>query len=766
MAVLDEDVGAAPTRADGDEAAWSSPAVVPEQHPRDWRSLYERQHARAERERARADAAEARCEELRRSDVDARSRAGSFKWQLDSCRGKLEASRAEVKELRRAVKDAQSSKAEVTRFEPRPSESRIVAARQPPAVSLTEVKQLRKALKVAQARAAKAGLLEYEVRELRKDLQGAETHKETIRSQNREIVRLVAELRRLRDQADMVRSLSGEVYRLGVALEASKAVKARLTARLLRATEAVRSRSPSGEAVQLRTALGRSRRQKATIKSLGKENARLRKGAKASRNRIQTLEAQLARLRATGAVLSKALFGRKSEKQETPRSGRPRGQQRGAPGHGRTRRPGLEEREEEINPPKEARVCSCCGKPYAAIGADISPLVEIDVKAHKRVIRRPRWRRACGCASSPIEVSAPPVPRLFRNTPYGISVWACVLFERYACYRPLKRVAAWLSDRGLPISPGTLADSMLRFVPLFEPVAGAILAHQDKAALRHADETSWRVQELRGEDRSSRAWLWTSVSSDAVYFHIDPSRSAEAAEKLFAAALLHTVIVCDRYSAYKRLARLRGGLVTLAFCWSHQRRDFIECAAGQVSLTEWCRGWIERIASIYRLNEARLEHYGAGLERQTSAFDTAQGALKETLDGLFAQAERELAGLPDEAREGKALRSLINHREGLSVFVDRPLVPMDNNLAERMLRGPAIGRRLSFGSDSETGARFTAMMYSVVGTLALNGIDILRWLEAWLEECAKNGRRPPDDLSPWLPWSMNEEHRLALTAPG
>ena len=68
-------------------------------------------------------------------------------------------------------------------------------------------------------------------------------------------------------------------------------------------------------------------------------------------------------------------------------------------------------------------MCSCCGKPYAAIGADISPLVEIDVKAHKRVIRRPRWRRACGCASSPIEVSAPTVPRLFRNTPYGISVW-------------------------------------------------------------------------------------------------------------------------------------------------------------------------------------------------------------------------------------------------------------------------------------------------------------------------------------------------------
>ena len=212
--------------------------------------------------------------------------------------------------------------------------------------------------------------------------------------------------------------------------------------------------------------------------------------------------------------------------------------------------------------------------------------------------------------------------------------------------------------------------------------------------------------------------------------------------------------------------RLLGGLVILAFCWSHVRRDFIECAAGQVELTQWCQGWIELIASLYRLNEARLEHYDPGVQRQTPAFDAAQGALEEALDGLFAQAARELAGLPDEAREGKALRSLLNHREGLSVFVDRPQVPMDNNLAERFLRGPAIGRRLSFGSDSETGARFTAIMYSVVGTLSMNGIDVLRWLEAWLEACAKNGRKPPHDLSPWLPWSMSEDRKRAFMTPG
>ena len=133
---------------------------------------------------------------------------------------------------------------------------------------------------------------------------------------------------------------------------------------------------------------------------------------------------------------------------------------------------------------------------------------------------------------------------------------------------------------------------------------------------------------------------------------------------------------------------------------------------------------------------------------------------------MFAVAERELAGLPDDAREGKALRSLVNHREGLRVFVDHPRTPMDNNLAERLLRGPVIGRRPSFGSDSETGAKLAALMYSVIGTPDLNRIDVPRWLDAWLAACAHNGGRPPDDLAPWLPWSMEPARRRELTAPG
>ena len=104
----------------------------------------------------------------------------------------------------------------------------------------------------------------------------------------------------------------------------------------------------------------------------------------------------------------------------------------------------------------------------------------------------------------------------------------------------------------------------------------------------------------------------------------------------------------------------------------------------QVNLTGWCQAWLGRSAAIYRLNEARLARYDPDMERQSAAFDAAQDALEAALDGLFARAGRELALLPDAAREGK--RSLLKHREGLSVFVDRPRTPMDNNLAYADIR--------------------------------------------------------------------------------
>ena len=105
--------------------------------------------------------------------------------------------------------------------------------------------------------------------------------------------------------------------------------------------------------------------------------------------------------------------------------------------------------------------------------------------------------------------------------------------------------------------------------------------------------------------------------------------------KLFGGAGRHTVLVCDRYSAYKKLARIPGGLVTLAWCWSHHaRRDYILLRRG--------RGAADAVVrEMDRANRLALppERGAPGplrpgvLERQGAAFaNAAQAALEKALD--------------------------------------------------------------------------------------------------------------------------------------
>ena len=671
MAIREVDVGVEPGLVEGSDGTWSLPSSSPGE-PLPWRCLYERERARADGAEARARAAEAEAQRWRLAEIEARSKAGSYKFQFEAAREKLAEARAQTGAIRDTAKRALSLQAEVARPGKLLDAAGLQSRRRPGMVSLR--KQL--------------GRLRQENAELRRDRASLRRRHASLERKNSTLRRRNAGLRKR-----------------------------------ARAAEAKQAKMPA---------------------------------------RIESLEGKLTALGASRAVISKRLYGRSSEKRERPGSRRPRGQQRGAPGHGRTPRPGLGQRLEVRQPPAGECVCSRCGMPYVSNGAHGTEIVEIDVRAYKRRVVRPRWRRGCGCGDGPREVAAPPVRRLFSRTPYGITVWASAVLERYVRHRPLNGVAAWLGYQGLDISPGTLAGGLGRMEALFEPLARAILDRQKRAPVRHGDETGWRVQQLRRDGRSARAWLWVSATPDAVYYRVDPSRSAAAALAVFGGVEVEQVLVVDRLASYKKLARLLGGRVILAWCWSHQRRDFIDCAAGQAQLAGWCQGWLERIAAIYRLNKARLSHCEPGAEARGEAYGCAQRRLQTELDGLFAAAEAELARLEDTAREAGPLRSLLNHREGPGVFLERPEVPMDNNFAERALRGAAIGRKPGFGSDSKKGARLTAIMYSAVQTLALNGIDVRGWLQEYLGACAANGGRAPPDLSQWLPWSMSPQRRRTL----
>ena len=90
---------------------------------------------------------------------------------------------------------------------------------------------------------------------------------------------------------------------------------------------------------------------------------------------------------------------------------------------------------------------------------------------------------------------------------------------------------------------------------------------------------------------------------------------------------------------------------------------------------------------------------------------------------------------------------------------------MDNNLAENTIRTPVNGRKNYYGSGSIRSAELAAMLFAILQTLVLWGINPRHWLTDYLRACAENGGSAPRTLDAFLPWSMDEARRAALARP-
>jgi hypothetical protein len=288
--------------------------------------------------------------------------------------------------------------------------------------------------------------------------------------------------------------------------------------------------------------------------------------------RIEQLKEELDQSRGQTRALQDKLFGRKSEKsarsdrsndlfdpEEIAAALKHRGAQPGHEGHRRRDYSHLPVQEEFVPLPAAILACPICGKPAGMMSAtEDSDVLEIDVRAHRRRIRRRRYRATCHCDPARRTLTAPSPPKLIPKGNYGISIWVHVLLDKYSSYRPTERL-----------------------------------------------------------------------------------------------------------------------------------------------LGQPCR---------------------------------------------------------------KVLESLQEHWTGLIRFVADPRIPMDNNASERAGRGPAVARKNFYGSGSLWSGRLAATMFSLLATLAHWELNPRRWLMWYLESCAVEGGKPPQDIQPFLPWNLSEERRLALGA--
>jgi transposase len=345
-----------------------------------------------------------------------------------------------------------------------------------------------------------------------------------------------------------------------------------------------------------------------------------------------------------------------------------------------------------------------------------------------------------------------------------------VLLDKYLYGRPTYRLCEQLKHHGVPLSQGTLTDGLQKIAVLFEPVMIQLYERQMSEKRFHGDETRWEVFEEVDGKTGHRWYLWVMQSASVVFYRMAPGRGADVPKAHFAKLhkdLVDVVLVCDRYSAYKCLAKACDDLI-LAFCWAHVRRDFLKASRSWPELESWMFTWIEDIRALYRLNAARLEAWDETLrlEQQPSAFVERHRDLETHLSQMQARCEAHLQEPGLHLVKHKVLRSLHTHWDGLTVFVGRPEVAMDNNSAERILRNPVVGRKNYYGSGSVWSAHLAARMFSVLQTVLLWGLNPHHWLSAFLHACAEHGGKSPTDLSAFLPWQMAPERREEIARPG
>ncbi len=171
----------------------------------------------------------------------------------------------------------------------------------------------------------------------------------------------------------------------------------------------------------------------------------------------------------------------------------------------------------------------------------------------------------------------------------------------------------------------------------------------------------------------------------------------------------------------------------------------------------WTAAWLERIKDLYAARE-ELTAAGNGAAAPAPRDKTAAAARPDAALTAIDQARKEqmtAPGLQEPAK--KALAALDREWGGLTAHRDYPMIGLDNNAAERMIRGPVVTRKNAGGSRNGDTARNATVIWTATATAQMAGLNFLTWLTAYLDEYGRNDGKPlaGPDLERFLPWNAS-----------
>jgi transposase len=449
------------------------------------------------------------------------------------------------------------------------------------------------------------------------------------------------------------------------------------------------------------------------IAQLRKLNDDLLKEVKASKEQSVVVQEQL-------LILKSQFFGRSSEKSASSalKNSHAEAQQK-LPAKERVQLPSMRypnaplvEKEIEF---KEIPNCSCCSEKLSDSGLteDSERLTVIPKKFIIERLKRHIYR----CESCHGElVTAPNLPRIKEGSSYGDELMIDVAVSKYDYLIPIERYVRMAEDLGVEgLPPQSLIETTHYLADYLEPIYEGIKTEITAAEVLHADETPHRM--LEG-DKKKTWYLWGFSTTQSSYFELHNTRSGDVASRFLTEASC-TYLVSDVYSGYKKAVtdaneiRLKNKLPVIEslYCNAHARRKFKESKENFEAESSY---FLERYERIYHLNKS----HGDRLE------------MRQIFEEMRVYAMDTIVQYPEKSSLGRALGYFLKNFVELTKFTKSPELPIDNNSQERQMRNPVVGRKTWYGTHSKRGAKTAAVLFSIIESCKLNGLNSNEYIEA------------------------------------
>lgn len=328
------------------------------------------------------------------------------------------------------------------------------------------------------------------------------------------------------------------------------------------------------------------------------------------------------------------------------------------------------------------RCCPDCGEVLRP--KDLKERTVLDcrpVKVEKIVYALERKR----CPRCGKTVQARP-PEVLPKSKYSNGLLAHVAIEHYVHGVTLGRLA---EQTGVGI--GSLIDAMHSLARHLQGISEKLVRHYRKAPVKHADETGWR-------NNGDNGYGWLFCTEEISVFRFRKSRSAAVAHEVLGKKQLPGVLVMDRYGAYNKAP------CKLQYCYAHLLRDVDDLQKIFPDSKE-VASFVETFAPLL---SSAMGLRGLNLSKRQFRLQAAH--LKKQL----------LAAVHHPARHPgiqKIQDIFRQHPNRLFHWARAPSIPADNNLAERELRPLVIARKISFGSQSDEGAKTREILMTALRTL-------------------------------------------------